>query len=253
MLILNKHCLFCQFKEECERQAIEQNHISLLDGVSSLKQIRKYERKGIFSVNQLSYTYRPRRQRRRSRNTPSLQLSLALQALMIRTGKIYVHDQFFPLKRNQTEIFFDIEGNIDDERFYLFGVLIYQNGDMSYQPLWADSAQDEKLIWLNLIKIFEQYPDCPIYHYGNYEAKALSKLNKRYDTKANDIIQRLVNLNTYIYGKIYFPLRSNSLKTVAKFLGASWTSPNASSLQPVIWRRYWNKTADEQYKQEILT
>jgi hypothetical protein len=34
-----------------------------------------------------------------------------------------------------------------------------------------------------------------------------------------------------LYGKVYFPVRSNGLKDIGHFLGAQWTAPNASGLQ----------------------
>ncbi len=252
LLILNKHCQACQYQQECEQKAKEQDHISLLDGISTLKQIKKYQKKGIFSVNQLSYTYRPRKQRKRSRKPPSLQLSLELQSLMIRIGKIYVHDNASFLQRNHTEIFLDIEGNPDNQSFYLFGILLNEDGKLNYHPFWVDSAKDEKQIWSNVIDFLRRYPGS-IYHYGSYDAKATLALSKRYDTDINDIYQRLVNLNSYIYGKIYFPLRSNSLKAIDRYLGAKWTDSNASGLQSLIWRYHWEITTDDKYKRSLIT
>ena len=45
-IILNKHCHYCPFHLECEIKAKEQDHLSLLDGISTSKQIKKYEKRG---------------------------------------------------------------------------------------------------------------------------------------------------------------------------------------------------------------
>ena len=154
-IILNKHCPICPFKKECEARAKEQNHLSLLDKVSTLKQIKKYEKKGIFTVNQLSYLYRPRAQRKRSRKPPALHHSLELQALVIRTGRIYLH-QIPMIKRNSTEIYLDIEGVPDRGYYYLIGLLICKGNDSDYYSFWADTAEQELNVFQQLIEILEQ-------------------------------------------------------------------------------------------------
>ena len=257
-IILNKHCQLCSFQEECETKAKEMDHLSLLDKISTIKQIKKYERKGIFTVNQLSYLYRPRRQRKRSRNLPSVKHSLELQALMLRTGKIYLHTPP-EILRTQTELFLDIEGIPDQQNYYLMGLLVSVSGAQNQSnsgcySFWADNVIiDESEIWLHLTEILGKYDNCPIYHYGNYEKKAIKTLGIRYKTETEGILKRLVNVNEYIYGKIYFPIRSNSLKEIGKFIGASWSSPDASGLQSLVWRYHWENSCKLEYKQKLLT
>ena len=60
-------------------------------------------------------------------------------------------------------------------------------------------------------------------------------------------------MNSYIYGKVYFPVRSNRLKDIGKFIGAKWTSSEASGLKSLVWRHYWEKTLDTQYREMLLT
>ena len=252
-IILNKHCMLCSFREECEEKAKQSNHLSILNKLSTSKQIKKYERKGIFTVNQLSYLYRPRRQRKRSRNPPSVQHSLELQALVLRIGKIYLHTPP-ELLRKQTELFLDIEGIPDQQSYYLIGLLVCEVNNSSYHSFWANnSISDESQIWQRLVEILGKYKDCPIYHYGNYDAKAIATLGRRYKTETEGILKRLVNVNNNIYGKVYFPVRSNSLKEIGQFIGASWTSSNASGLQSLVWRHYWENTQRFEYKQKLLT
>ena len=57
-LILNKHCPICQFHSLCQAKAEQEDNLSLLDGISTPKAINKYEKKGIFTVKQLSYTFK---------------------------------------------------------------------------------------------------------------------------------------------------------------------------------------------------
>lgn len=250
-LILNKHCALCQFKKACRDQAVKINHLSLLNNISTLKQYRKYERKDIFTVNQLSYLYRPRKQRKRSRNSPAIKHSLELQALVLRTGKTYLHKPP-QIQRKQTELFLDIEGNPDTQSFYLIGILICEEENSMYYSFWADATDNEIRIWRQVFNLLKKYPNCPIYHYGNYDAKALATLGKRYGIEIKIISEQLININTLIYGKVYFPLYSNSLKEIGEFIGARWSFPDPSGLQTLIWRYHWEKTKILKYKNQLI-
>ena len=62
-LILNRHCVECEFRARCREKATETDDLSLLSKMS-LKERQKLQGKGIFTVQQLSYTFRPRRRRK---------------------------------------------------------------------------------------------------------------------------------------------------------------------------------------------
>ena len=64
-VILNRHCPHCQFRAECRTKAEADDDLSLLDRMTP-KAIRRYHKKGIFTVTQLSYLFRPRRRKRRA-------------------------------------------------------------------------------------------------------------------------------------------------------------------------------------------
>ena len=59
-LILNSHCQVCEFRQRCYAEVTAKDDLSLLRGMSE-KEIRKYSRRGIFTVTQLSCTFRPRK------------------------------------------------------------------------------------------------------------------------------------------------------------------------------------------------
>ena len=62
-LVLNRHCGQCEFQTRCRTLAREKDELSLLIGISE-KDRKRLHGKGIFTVTQLSYTFRPRRRRR---------------------------------------------------------------------------------------------------------------------------------------------------------------------------------------------
>jgi predicted RecB family nuclease len=85
-LILNRHCSSCQFQQNCRAKAKEMDHLSLLTGITE-REINKLNKKGLFTVTQLSYTYRARKQ---GKNNRKIKHSHALKALSVRDDKIYV-------------------------------------------------------------------------------------------------------------------------------------------------------------------
>src|SRR6202035_5881117 len=61
-LILNRHCAVCDFQPRCRGIAIERDDLSLLTAMT-FKERAKCNAKGIFTITQLSYGYRPRRRK----------------------------------------------------------------------------------------------------------------------------------------------------------------------------------------------
>ena len=249
-VILNKHCPSCQFRTFCRDQAEKEDDLSLLDHMTP-KSLQRYHKKGIFTVKQLSYTFKPRRNRKQTKKT-TISHKLELQALAIRTNKIYIQ-QLPALSRRPVELFLDIEGIPDQNYYYLFGLLVFEKGDCSYYSFWADHKLDEERIWHQFLAKVNEYPEALIYHYGAYEPRAIEKLATRYQTDCKNIKQRLVNVLPFIYGKVYFPVRSNSLKDIGRFIGASWSSLDASGLQTLVWRYQWEETQRTEFRQLLLT
>jgi len=118
--------------------------------------------------------------------------------------------------------------------------------------LWADGAENEGDIWRELLATARQYPNAPIYHYGSYEPKAIAELEARYGKEMTDLRSRLVNISTHIFGNIYFPVRSNTLKDIGRFIGAQWRSEGATGLQSLVWRHKWEQTGDARYRDRLV-
>jgi predicted RecB family nuclease len=64
-LLLNDHCHVCEFQARCRKQAIEEDNLSLLRGMTE-NEIANYNSRGLFTINQLSYTFRSRRKPKRA-------------------------------------------------------------------------------------------------------------------------------------------------------------------------------------------
>lgn len=245
-VILNKHCPQCPFRDHCHAEAEKEDNLSLLASVTP-KIMERYKRKGIFTITQLSYTFRPRRRKKR----PPATHKIELQALAIRTGTIYVHE-LPQLTRKPCELYLDIEGIPDERFYYLIGLLVVEGNVATYSAFWADDHEDEKRAWRRFLERLLNYPDAPLYHYGSYDAKAIKELGKRYGTSVQHVTAQLINLNSHVHGKLYFPTRSNSLKDLARIIGMSWRSSIASGLQSLVWRYRWEEAHDAQYRQLLF-
>jgi predicted RecB family nuclease len=250
-IILNKHCPLCPFQRACRAQAEQEDNLSLLDGITA-RVMRHYEKKGIFTVKQLSYLFKPRKYKKGSRQPPPVIHKVELQALAIRDKKIYLQEMP-ALTRQPVELFMDMEGVPDRGRYYLIGLLVCQADTMEHYAFWADTDHEEGHMWQQCMEKVQHYPEAPIYHYGSYELRAVVTLAKRYHTDAESMRKRLVNIHRCLYGKVYFPVHSHGLKAIGHFLGARWSAPQASGLQSLVWRHQWEHTQDETYRDLLVT
>ena len=248
-LCLMKHCQICEYYAHCYNKAIELDHLSLINKMTS-KKIKYYENKGIFTVTQLSYLYRPRKKRK---GKETITHNIELQALAIRTNMIYVKE-VPKFKHDQVEIFIDIEGVPEYDFFYLVGVLVKSNKTYEYHHFWADDKNEEEKMWKSFFDFIKDFQTVSIFHYGNYEINAIKKIKHKYGIKTNNFEEQLFNVNKTIYGKVYFPVFSNSLKDIGKFIGASWSKDNSSGIQSIVWRYNFENQYENRdyYKSTII-
>jgi predicted RecB family nuclease len=213
-LVLIRHCGQCEFRERCHKQAIEKEELSLLSGLSHRDRKKLHDR-GIFTVTQLSYTFRPRRRRR---NTPSQREKHhhSLRALAIRESKIHAAD----LKLDGTPVYLDVEGLPDRDLYYLIGVRVRTSNGAVQRSFWANDAEGEKQIWQDFLTFLATISNPRIIYYGSYETVFLKRMRERYGSPregsvAAAAIAHPTNLLSLVYARIYFPTFSNSLKDIA--------------------------------------
>jgi len=253
-LRLNNHCKMCEFQEVCYTAAKEKDDLSLLKGHSG-KEIDRLNKRGIFSVTQYSYTFRPRRVNK-SATQKIVKHHHSLNALAIRTQTIYIADK--PAHPSATiRVYFDVEGLTDENFYYLIGLLIDNGKIVESHSFWANDKSEEKVIWESFLKTIGMIDeDFVIFHYGSYEAKYFKQMETLYGGNS-ELLEKIklhsFNVLSVIYGTLYFPTYSNGLKSIASFLGFTWSDPNASGLMSLLWREQWERSNDEAWKQKILT
>ena len=231
---------------------MKDDNISLLNGIGE-KEIGKYNRKGLFTTTQLSCTFRLRKQGKRARrlNQPHY---FALQAAAIRDKKVYVLKPPV-LPASAVQIYLDIEGDQDRSFVYLLGMLIVANGVESWQSFWAENRAQELQLFRYLLDAVRNYDDIALFHYGSYETSFFRRMGKARcnETSATKLLGCSCNILSVIHSHVYFPVYSNGLKDVGRYLGCVWSDENADGLQSIVWRRRWEEAKDPALRQTLET
>ena len=252
-LILNRHCGECEFQTRCRQKAVEEDDLTLLSAMTEKKRAR-LRSKGIFTVNQFSYTFRPRRTPKRAKN-PARPHYLALQALSIRENTIHLHGNP-QIPDSKSRVYLDIEGLPDSKFYYLIGALVVSEGCETFQTFWADQKSDEPIIFAQFAEAVCRLADFRILHYGDYEAVALkrvkAKLPECLHPKIDAILERATNVLSMVHPHIYFPTYSNGLKDIGRFLGCQRTHESATGLQTIVWREGWEANGGPTLKANLL-
>jgi predicted RecB family nuclease len=253
-LVLNRHCGECGFQGRCRQKAVEKDDLSLLSGLTE-KERKKSNSEGIFTVTQLSYTFRPRRRPRRLRNKRE-KYHHSLRALAIREKKIHLVGNP-ELTIEGTPVYLDVEGLPDRDLYYLIGVRIRRDGAVGQHVLWADTTDDEQRIWSDFLAILKGVENPVLVHYGRFERTFFKRMHDRYggppeDSAAAKALKAPVNLLTVIFAQVYFPTYTNGLKEVAGSMGFNWSDAKASGVQSVVWRYTWEQSRDPAVKQSLV-
>jgi predicted RecB family nuclease len=248
--VLNSHCQVCEFRQRCQEGATIKDDMSLLRGISE-KEIKKYAKRGVFTVTQLSFTFRARRR------PPGQQKQVhqhALQALAIREKKVHVLGTP-ELPTSPNRIYFDIEGDPDRGFDYLLGLAVVTDGVEQRHSFWADSPADEPRILGRFLDFVGRHLDAWLYTYGSYEADFLRRMGKAtgQEEEVTRVLARTFNVLSVIHPHVYFPVYSNGLKDIAGHLGFAWSEPDASGVQSVVWRRRWEETGSAGLKVKLIT
>lgn len=261
-LNLKKYCNLCEYKDRCRGIAIEADNLSLI-GTLGEKERRRLQERGITTVTQLSYGYRPRRKRRTSVVARSESAAISskndnkLRALAIKKQQIHVLG-VPKVTHRQMPVYFDVEGFSGGQFYYLIGMRFRDGEDWKEYSLWADTCSDECRIWSECVRLLATIENPQIVHFGSYEATFFKRMKERYPSVlpnpnfVDDLLSHATNLLSLIFGAIYFPTFTNSLKDIARYLGFRWTNPNASGGVAALWRMYWDLTFDGSIKSELI-
>jgi predicted RecB family nuclease len=249
-LFLNRHCTECEYQTRCRQEAIEKDDLTLLAGMTEQER-KALAGRGIFTVTQLSYTFRPRRKAKRYQKSRE-KYHTSLKALSIREQKIHVVGSD-ALQIEGIPVYLDAEALPDKDFYYLVGLRV---GGVQH-VLWADSKEHERRIWHDLLAIVSNLVHPVIVHYGAFDAAFLKNMCDRYGSPETESVKESIgnpiNLLSFIFARIYFPTYSNGLKDIGRHLGFHWSQKNPSGIKTVMWRSEWERTHEPSLKERLIT
>ena len=253
-LVLNRHCGECEFRDCCRKKAVDNDDLSLLGGMTDGER-RKLRSKGIFTVTQLSYTFRARRRPKKLKDKRD-KYHHSLKALALREKKLHIVGNP-QLKIEGTPVYLDVEGIPDRGFYYLIGLRTANGDDTVQYNLWADSVHQEMQIWSDFLRILSGIASPVLVHYGSYETTFLKRMCERYGrppegSAAASAINSAINVLSFLFAQMYFPTHSNGLKDTASFLGFIWADAGLSGPYSIVCRSEWELLADAARKQRLI-
>jgi predicted RecB family nuclease len=199
-----EHCGLCEFLERCQAQWNEDDHLTLVAGMSRI-QVERLQAAGITTLAALAQA--PPETKVRSMRPATFQglnHQARLQLHRRRTGEHTVErlaeepERGFALlpEPSPGDVWLDLEGDpwFEPARGleYLFGWLeLGEDGEPQYEHVWAHGRDAEKRGFEQLVDhIVERrrrFPGMHVYHYAPYERTALSRLMGEHGTREEEI------------------------------------------------------------------
>ena len=235
------HCAICEWKPRCDKQRRDDDHLSLVAGLTKL-QAAELEAQGVATLAdlaQLPLPFRWQPQRGSISSYERLREQARLQLEARQTGNIPfellppepgVGLSLLP-NPSDGDVFLDFEGDSyvgNGGLEYLLGYQYREGGQWTYVPLWALDRDAEKSAFERFVDFVTDrlttHPDLHVYHYGAYERSALTRLMGRYATREEELDQILrakvlVDLLTVVRQGIRAGVESYSIKKLEPLYG----------------------------------
>lgn len=237
-----EQCNICHWWQVCDRRRHEDDHLSLVAGISKL-QIAELQERSIETLESLATATLPL-DPPPDRGAPETYERAHHQArvqLQERLDGHPIHEMLPPEEGfglfslpepSAVDIFFDFEGAafVGNEGLeYLFGfVTLNGAAKPEYRSMWALTPEEEKAV-------FERFIDDAmarwavddgfhIYHYAAYEPSAIKRLMGRHATREEEVDrllrgERFVDLYAVVRHAVRASVESYSIKDLERFFG----------------------------------
>jgi len=233
-------CDICRWWQECDRRRHDDDHLSLVAGISKL-QIAELEARDIETLESLARARlpldpKPTRGSAESYERVHHQARVQLDGRERRrpVHEMLPREEGFGLFRlpepTPRDVFLDLEGAPfagEQGLEYLFGVAAFdEEGEPQYEPLWALTLGDEKAAFERFIDDAIARWDADegfhIYHYAPYEPSAIKRLMGRHATREDEVDrllrgERFVDLYTIARQTVRASVEKYSLKDLEIF------------------------------------
>jgi uncharacterized protein len=266
------HCDLCDWRERCERQRVDDDHLCQVAGISRVQWL-KLQEAGVDTMAGLATLPAgaavPRMQ---PETLAKLRSQASLQHAARATGE-RCHESL-PLDPegrrgfhrlpapDAGDLYFDMEGDPLEEGGleYLFGVGDRLGGAFSFRAFWGHDRAQERVAFERLIDFIverrRERPGAHVYHYASYEETALKRLATLHATREAQLDQLLrQDVLVDLYKVVREALRTSepgySIKNIEHF----YRPPRAGGVQTagasVVWYERWRETRDDALLREI--
>ena len=155
------------------------------------------------------------------------------------------------------DVIFDIEGDPFWEParglHFLFGILVREDDDWRYRPMWGHDRPGERVMLEAFIDLLRERlkrdPGMHVYHYGTYENAAVKQLMATYATRedvVDDLLRRgvFVNLHTVVRQGLRAGVESYSLKQVEALVPFARRAEVQRGMDAVLAYEQWRVVRD---------
>ena len=273
------YCQYCPWLDVCEKRWGDDNYINQVARIRK-SQVVKLKKEKIKTVEALAKTSA---NKIKSKINQSTKIRLVQQAKLQEekrlTGKSkFIFNEtevgrgFYKLpKENEGDIFYDIEGFPQSEKRpfeYLHGIFYLNGKKQEYKNFTVKKYQqgEEKRIFVELIhflkKHFDKYPDAFIYHYNDYEKRALKDLSNEYSSTFPDGVnlidkllrqEKFIDLFRVVEQCMQTSEKDLSLKTIEKFYRKERSAKIKTADDSIRLFDDWCATNDQKLMKDIIS
>lgn len=164
------------------------------------------------------------------------------------------------MRRHAREFHFDIGTHpLLGGLVYLHGVLDVRGQDETYVSFFAEDASQKGEVFARAWSFLASDPEAHIFYYSKFERTSYRVLAERYPEvcsraevdalfgpdRSTDLLGDVVQPHTE------WPTSSLGVKSLAKFLGFSWSDVDPSGASSIAWFDQWVRTRDPVHRQRL--
>ena len=267
-----EHCGLCDFLSLCKQRWEEDDHLTLVAGISRT-QVERLSAAGITTLERLGDLEPGTRvPKMRPQTLDGLRLQAELQLHHRRHDEHRI--QHLPLEDERGfalmpepspgDVWLDLEGHpwFEPARGleYLFGWVYLEDGEPRYDCIWARDRAAEKAGFERLVDLIverrRRFPGMHVYHYASYERSALSRLMGEHGTRESEIDdllrgEVLVDLFRVVRQSLRASLPSYSIKAVEELYGFERTAEVSGGSESVVNFEEWLEAGEDSLLEEI--
>jgi uncharacterized protein len=268
-----EHCSLCDFLELCEQRWEEDDHLTLVAGVSRL-QVERLQKADIRTLTALAGADPETKVPSMRASTFSglhHQASLQQHYRDTRQHKIDLlpleDERGFNLMPEPSpgDIWLDLEGNPWYEPGrgleFLFGwVELAEDGEEFYRTIWARDREEERRAFEELVDYLvgrrRRFPAMHVYHYAQYERSALTRLAGEHATREEEVDELLrgevlVDLFRVTKQALRASVPGYSIKRVEELYGFTREAEIGGGSQAVYDFETWLETGEDSLLERI--